>query len=38
MTVADWWGVTDRSINALFLNNVDAIGYFKLITDRLTKL
>ena len=38
MTVADWWGVTDRSINALFLNDVDAIGYFKLITDRLTKL
>ena len=38
MTVADWWGVTDRSINALFLNDVDATGYFKLITDRLTKL
>ena len=38
MTVADWWGVTGRSINALFLNDVDATGYFKLITDRLTKL
>ena len=35
MTVADWWGVTDRQPNAMFLNDVDADRYFSLLTDLL---
>jgi purine nucleosidase len=38
MTVADWWGVTDRKANALFLGGVDADGFFKLLTERLGRL
>jgi len=38
MTVADWWRVTDRPTNALFLGNIDATGYFDLITQRLARL
>ncbi|MCV6593775.1 MAG: nucleoside hydrolase [Silicimonas sp.] len=38
MTVADWWGVTDRAPNALFLGNVDAEGFFELLTTRLARL
>lgn len=38
MTVADWWGVTDRSPNALFIGDVDADGFFALLTDRLGRL
>ena len=38
MTVADWWGVTDRTANALFLENIDAPGYFNLITQRVASL
>ena len=38
MTVADWWGVTDRPANALFLNDVNAAGYFSLLTARISKL
>ena len=38
MTVADWWRVTDRPANALFLGNIDATGYFDLITQRLARL
>ncbi|MGB1236061.1 MAG: nucleoside hydrolase, partial [Planktomarina sp.] len=32
MTVADWWGITDRGTNTLFINDVDAKGYFDLLT------
>lgn len=38
MTVADWWGVTDRKANALFVGDVDADGFFALLTDRLGRL
>lgn len=38
MTVADWWGVTDRPKNALFIGDVDANGFFALLTQRLARL
>lgn len=38
MTVADWWGVTDRAPNATFMRNIDADGFFALLTDRLARL
>jgi len=38
MTVADWWGVTDRSPNATFMNGIDADGFFDLLTARLARL
>ena len=38
MTVADWWGVTDRAPNATFIGDIDADGFFALLTDRLRRL
>lgn len=38
MTVADWWGTTDRPANAMFMSDLDADGFFKLLTDRLARL
>ena len=38
MTVADWWGVTDRPANAMFIGDVDADGFFALLTERLGRL
>ncbi|MHA6347017.1 nucleoside hydrolase [Roseivivax sp. CAU 1761] len=38
MTVADWWGVTDRPANATFIGDLDADGFFALLTDRLGRL
>ena len=38
MTVADWWRVTDRPANALFIGDVDADGFFDLLTERLATL
>ena len=38
MTVADWWGVTDRKPNARFMGDIDADGYFKLLTERVARL
>ncbi|MFV2038271.1 MAG: nucleoside hydrolase, partial [Paracoccaceae bacterium] len=38
MTVADWWGVTDRAANATFIGEVDSDGFFKLLTERLARL
>ncbi|WP_209832873.1 nucleoside hydrolase [Ruegeria sp. HKCCE3926] len=38
MTVADWWGVTDRAPNALFMGEIDADGFFNLLTERLARL
>ncbi|MEL6206732.1 MAG: nucleoside hydrolase [Pseudomonadota bacterium] len=38
MTVADWWGVTDRPPNATFIGDVDAKAFFTLLTDRLARL
>ncbi|OBY27033.1 nucleoside hydrolase [Leisingera sp. JC1] len=38
MTVADWWGVTDRDANAMFIGDADANGFFTLLTERLARL
>ena len=38
MTVADWWRVTDRPVNALFIGDVDADGFYALLTERLARL
>ncbi len=37
-TVADWWRVTDRPHNATWVRNIDADGFFKLLTDRIATL
>ena len=37
-TVADWWRVTDRPRNAIWVRNVDVDGFFKLLTDRIATL
>jgi purine nucleosidase len=38
MTVADWWRVTKRAPNATFMGDVDADGFFDLLTRRLARL
>ena len=38
MTVADWWGVTNRVPNATFMGDVDAAGFFALLTERIARL
>jgi purine nucleosidase len=38
MTVADWWGVTARPKNAMFMGSVDRDGFFGLLTERLMRL
>ena len=38
MTVADWWGVTDRAPNATFMGDLDSDGFFALLTERLARL
>lgn len=38
MTVADWWRVTKRPANALFIGDIDADGFFALLTERLARL
>ncbi|WP_127599858.1 nucleoside hydrolase [Nitratireductor alexandrii] len=38
MTVVDWWGVTDRPKNATVMRDIDADGFFELLTDRLGRL
>ncbi|SIS80275.1 nucleoside hydrolase [Phaeovulum vinaykumarii] len=38
MSVADWWRVTDRAPNAMFMGDVDAEGVFALLTERLARL
>jgi purine nucleosidase len=37
MTVADWWRVTDRVPNATFMGDLDAPGFFELLTTRLAR-
>ncbi|WP_323037157.1 nucleoside hydrolase [Pararhodobacter sp.] len=37
MTVADWWGVTDRAPNAFFVNDLDADAFYTLLTERLAQ-
>ncbi len=38
MTVADWWRVTDRAPNAIFMGGVDRDGFYRLLTERLGRL
>lgn len=38
MTVADWWGVTNRAPNAMFIRSVDADGFFDLLAERIARL
>lgn len=37
MTVADWWRVSGRAPNALFLRDVDADGFYALLAERLAR-
>ncbi|WP_132304021.1 nucleoside hydrolase [Komagataeibacter saccharivorans] len=37
-TAVDWWHVTDRPRNALFLRDVDSDGLWSLLMDRLSRL
>ena len=38
MTVADWWGITDRPKNATFVGDLDAERFYDLLADRLARL
>ena len=38
MTVADWWKVSGRPPNAYFIGDLDADGFFSLLTERLARL
>ncbi len=38
MTVIDWWRVTKRPHNALVMQDIDADGFFTLLTERLSRL
>lgn len=38
MTVADWWRVTGREANAMFMGGIDAEGFYALLTGRLARL
>ena len=38
MTVADWWGVTDRAPNCTFMGDLDADGFYHLLATRLARL
>ena len=38
MTVVDWWGVSSRPINATVMRQVNANGFFQLLTRRLKTL
>jgi len=38
MTVIDWWGVTEKAHNAHVVRDIDADGFFALLTERLATL
>ena len=38
MTVTDWWQITDRPRNVLYLREGDADGFFALLNERLGRL
>ena len=38
MTVADYWRVTDHAPNTMFMQNIDADGFFALLTERIATL
>ena len=38
MTVADYWRVTKRPVNARYIRDLDADGFFALLTERIGRL
>ncbi|KFE34554.1 nucleoside hydrolase [Thioclava atlantica] len=38
MTVADWWRVSGRAPNAMFMGDLDADGFYALLTERIARL
>lgn len=38
MTVADWWGITDRPHNAFYVRNGDSAAYYDLLLQALANL
>ncbi len=38
MTVIDWWSVTGRPANATVMRDIDAEGFFELLTERIARL
>jgi purine nucleosidase len=38
MTVIDWWNVTGRAANATVMRDIDADGFFALLTERIGRL
>lgn len=38
MTVADWWGVSDREPNVRFVRHVDDVGFYDLLLERIGRL
>ncbi len=38
MTVADWWRVTGRAPNALFISEIDADAFYTLLAERIGRL
>ncbi|OUD10724.1 nucleoside hydrolase [Marivivens niveibacter] len=38
MTVSDWWRVTDRAPNAMFMGDVDADAFFAMMAERIGTL
>jgi purine nucleosidase len=38
MTIVDWWGVTGKTPNVLFLRDVNADAYFDLVIGRMARL
>lgn len=38
MTVADWWGVTDRPKNGFFVRDLDDDRFFAILVDRIGRL
>jgi purine nucleosidase len=38
MTVIDWWSVTGRPANAMVMRDIDADGFFELLTERIGRL
>lgn len=37
-TVVDWWNITDGPRNALVMRDIDADGFFALLTERIARL
>ena len=38
MTVADWWRVSGRAANAMFMGSVDRDGFFAVLSERIGRL